>query len=137
MKSALVFTVEPCSVLNAIVSTLNGSLSDVVINIHRRGMCRLGAGRENGDFINQRWANCSTVSCQEGGSGGGFLQEADKTALIFQDTVATTWHSGAFVFEMRVRGTLSLPCVLMHELLANLVLAISDNEIQIGKRTWL
>ncbi|KAL1262875.1 hypothetical protein QQF64_005614 [Cirrhinus molitorella] len=36
MKSPLVFTVEPCSVLNAIVSTLNGSLTDVVVNIHRR-----------------------------------------------------------------------------------------------------
>lgn len=36
------------------------------------------------------------------GREGVFLQEADKTPLIFQDTVATTWHSGAFVFEMRV-----------------------------------
>lgn len=41
------------------------------------------------------------------------------------------------MFEMRVRGTLSLPSVLMHELLANLVLAISDNEIQDRKKNMV
>lgn len=137
MKSVLVFTVEPCSVLNAIVSALNGSLTDVVVNIHRWGMCRLGAERENGDFINQWWANCSVVSCQEvgrvgGWDGGGFLQEKNTKPLLYFE-ILLLQHGSRERLCLKCKYMLLLPCVLMHELLPNLAFTISDSEIQTGK----
>lgn len=61
------------------------------------------------------------VSCQER-SGGGSLQEADKAALICKILLIQfgTWE--CLVFEKQ--GYTVLPCVLMHELLSNLALAV-------------
>ncbi len=71
------------------------------------------------------------VSCSDGGSGVGFLREADKRLLFFK--ILLLQHDTREHLYLKCRYALALPCVLMHELLANLALAISDNEIQIGK----
>lgn len=65
------------------------------------------------------------------GWAGGFLQEADKTLLFFK--ILLLQHGTREHLCLKCGYALCLPCVLMHELLANLALAISDNEIQIGK----
>lgn len=65
------------------------------------------------------------------GRAWAFFKKQTKRLLIFK--ILLLQHDTREHLYLKCGYELSLPCVLMHELFANLALAISDNEIQIGK----